>query len=440
MPPLQVPDEHGHFIRAYAISRGEIVAQGIPELPAPIISFVMRYPESANVFHKFTSQEMVHDLSERPNDPSASTALTTANHHTYIFWGIIGSATYCPIVYVPASLGIWMARTVHASPLLMMYAARMFNILAFVAALAVSFRLAPGYRALMTAVALLPMSLQQAGGISGDPVTIALSFVALSLVLHARERLVGRRYLIVVAVIFTMLGLCKFSIWALPLLLLIPVSAFKNRRAWLAYISAISVGVIAALLIWNWIDSDNMVALRALRLTAGIDVTANSRLITGNPMDFARQLLSLAHYSYKSEISQFLGAFGWTQFSLPFWARLMYLLLLLFVGTSEFSTKPLLAWERGVLLLVFLGGAVFVHAVIFLSDGKLCGSNLDRLCFEASAGVQGRYFLPFCLCGLLTLRQNRANLSQTTLLKLITLLGTIHAVAALALIQSRFYL
>ena len=45
MPPLQAPDEHGHFVRAYVISRGEFVAKGIPELPAPVASFVMRYPE-----------------------------------------------------------------------------------------------------------------------------------------------------------------------------------------------------------------------------------------------------------------------------------------------------------------------------------------------------------------------------------------------------------
>ena len=40
MPPLQVPDEHGHFVRAYMISRGQFVAHGIPELPEPVAAFV----------------------------------------------------------------------------------------------------------------------------------------------------------------------------------------------------------------------------------------------------------------------------------------------------------------------------------------------------------------------------------------------------------------
>jgi uncharacterized membrane protein len=423
------------------ISRGEFVARGIPDLPEPIVSFVMRYPESANAFHKFTAREILDDLSPNRGTSSAeSTALSNANHHEYLVWAIVGSATYCPLVYLPASLGIWMARSLHASPLSMMYAARIFNVLAFVLALAVSFRLAPGYRALMTAVALIPMSLQQAGGISGDPVTIAFSLVALSLVLHSREHPVGRRFLIVVVIVFSLLVLCKFSIWALPLLLLIPVSTFKNRRAWLAYLVATSACMLAALLLWNKIDADNIAALRVLRLTVGVDVAANMRLLTAHPLDFARQLLPFVHANYKSEVRQFLGGFGWTQFSLPLWVRSLYLLLLVCVAAAGVSAKPFLRWERGVLFLVFLVGAVFIHAVIFLSDGTVCGPTLDRLCFNASAGVQGRYFLPFCLCGLLTLRQNRANLFQPTLLKIVTGVGAIHAMAALALIRSKFYL
>jgi uncharacterized membrane protein len=222
--------------------------------------------------------------------------------------------------------------------------------------------------------------------------------------------------------------------------LLIPVSAFQNRRTWLAYIGAVSLCMVAALLIWNGISSANVEALRSARLTHGIDISANVRLVAAHPLAFARQLLAFVHSNYRTELKQFLGAFGWTRFSLPLWMRSLYLLLLLFVAAAELSTKPFLAWERGVLFLVFLGGAVFVHAVVFVTDGTLCGGSLNQLCFESSAGVQGRYLIPFCLCGLLTLRQNRVNLPQVTLLAAVDGFGTLHALAALALIRSAFYL
>jgi uncharacterized membrane protein len=441
MPPLQVNDEDGHFIRAYVISRGEFVGRGVPALPGTVVSFVMRYPEFSAWEHKFTPQEIVHDLpaSAAAGELGATALSDQDKDHKYLIWAIIGSSTYCPLVYLPASLGIWAARTLGTSPLVMMYAARISNVLIFVIALTVSFRLAPSFRAIMTAVALMPMTLELAGGISGDLVTIAISFVGLSLVLHAREYAVDRKFLIIVAVVFSMWVLCKFSIWALPLLWLIPASAFPSRRAWLSYIGGISICMLGALFIWNGINSASMEALRAARLAHGIDIGANVRLISAHPLAFTRQMLTLVHANYKTELRQFIGAFGWTNLSLPFWVRPLYLLLLVVVAAYEFPTKPFRRWERGFLLLVFLAGLAFVHVVIFISDGTVCANNLERLCFASSAGVQGRYFIPFCLAGLVILRQKRANLPQFHLLAFVAGAGTIHAVAALILIRSAFW-
>ena len=207
-----------------------------------------------------------------------------------------------------------------------------------------------------------------------------------------------------------------------------------------AYIGAVAICMGVALLIWNGIDYANVEEFRAARLTHGIDVSANARLVAAHPVAFARQLLALIQSDYRSEVREFLGAFGWTKFSLPLWVRSLYLLLLVVAAVTERANKPFLGWERGVLFLLFLAGAVFVHAAIFVSDGTVCAGNPDRLCFDSSAGVQGRYFIPFCLAGPLTLRQNRANLPQVTLLAVVMGIGAIHALAALALIRSTFYL
>jgi uncharacterized membrane protein len=439
VPPLQVTDEHAHFIRAYLVSRGEFVGRPLPELPADIVAFVMRYPEKAELIRRLSPQEIVRDLPVRASDPAGSAAIANDSQHHYLVSGVIATSLYFPIVYLPASAGIWMARTLHMSPLVMMYAARMCNVFTLVVALAVSFRLAPRCRALMTAIALMPMTLHQAGAISADLVTIAFSFVGLSLVLYARERFVSRRFLMVVAVVFALWGLCKSSIWALPLLLLIPSSAFKSRRAWLVYIGAASICMVGALLIWNGMTAANMAAVRAERLSEGIDIPANVRLAAAHPLAFARYLVAWVTSYRARELGKFVGAFGWTMFSLPYWLRSLYLLLVVIVAAAEPSVKRFLAWERGVLLLVFLGGAVFVHVAMALSDTTLCG-DLSTGCFLDFFAVQGRYLIPFCLCGLLTLRQSRVTLPQVTLLAAVDGFGTLHALAALALIRSHFYL
>ena len=440
VPPLQVSDEHAHFVRAYLISRGEFVGHGFPDLPAPVAAFVMRYPEAAEVFRKFSPREIAGDLPAQTVTAPESTVLSNYDrHHEFLLWSITGSATYCPLVYLPASLGIWTARALHLSPLMMMYGARIFNLLTLVMALAIALRLAPNYRAIITATAFIPMTLYQAGGISSDGVAIAVSYVGFGMVLHAREYFVGRRFLVLLAAVFALWSLSKFSIWALPLLFLLPVSSFKGRRAWLAYIGSVSIAMVLVLLIWGQICSDNTEAFRVARLIRGVDISANVRLVVAHPLVFARQLFDLAHTHYKSELAQFLGGFGWTRFALPLWVRAPYLLLLIFVAFTEFSAKPFLLWERGILLMVFLGGLIFVHAAIFVSDGRLCPGQLDRLCFAIPAGVQGRYFLPFCLAGFLILRQSRINLPQVTLLAVVLSIGTLHNLAALALLRSNFY-
>jgi uncharacterized membrane protein len=185
--------------------------------------------------------------------------------------------------------------------------------------------------------------------------------------------------------------------------------------------------------------SGNMPAFRTVRLAVGIDVAANVRLVTARPFAFAVHLLGKVVSNCKGELGQLMGAFGWDMFSLPLWVRLLYLLVLLFVAVSEYSPKPFLGWERLVLLLVFLGGTVFIHAAMAVSDSTLCGGNLGT-CSVLYDPVQGRYFLPFALAGLLIFRQNRRNLPQVPLLAVVTVVGTLHALAALVLIRSTLYL
>jgi len=399
----------------------------------------MGHPEAAERVKRYTAREILGDLPARAaTGAGRRTILSNADgHHPYLAWAVVGSATYFPLVYLPASLGILTARILHLSPLAMMYAARIFNVLIFVAALAVSFRLAPRYRCVMTAVALMPMTLHQAGGISADPVTIALSFVGLSLVLHAREHPVGRRFVVLVAVLFV--------IWASRSPVCGRCPAVTNTR-----LGFPEPGRAAGLHrrrgpLHGGGSGDlernrfgHVAAFRADRLTHGIDVSANVRMAAAHSLIFAGQLLDLARATWLLQVGQLVGAYGWTRFTLPPWVGLEYLLLAMVVAATEPSAKLFRGWERGVLLLVSVGGAALVYVALFVTDGVLCAADPGRLCF-ASAGVQGRYFVPMCLTGLVALRQSRINVPSAVLLGFVTGVGTLHAFAALALIRTVFY-
>src|ERR1039457_6427039 len=127
--PLQVPDEHGHFLRAYVISRGEFAGRAIPALPASVVSFVKRYPEASERFRKLTPREIVRDLpADAATYAAGSTALTNEDgHHAHLVSGVVASSTYCPLVYLPASFWISTARAHYLTPLALMPDERMFN-------------------------------------------------------------------------------------------------------------------------------------------------------------------------------------------------------------------------------------------------------------------------------------------------------------------------
>src|ERR1039458_5992196 len=72
MPPLQLNDEHGHFIRAYQISRGAWIGHSAPALPPPIVAFLQRYPEAVDRQRKIAPSEVVADLLGRVGTPSSS--------------------------------------------------------------------------------------------------------------------------------------------------------------------------------------------------------------------------------------------------------------------------------------------------------------------------------------------------------------------------------
>src|ERR1035438_4746325 len=193
VPPFQFNDEHGHFARAYQISRGEFVGREGETLPSALLALLHRYPEVHP--DTFIPRKILNDLMPGPLDWNTSEPPTDGPGQRYFMWAVRASRLYCPLVYMPASGGILLARALNLSPLAMLYAARTMNVLCFVAALWLALSLAPGIRVLITAVALMPMTLHQAAAVSADQLTIALSLAGIAMVLHTREYAVGQRYL-----------------------------------------------------------------------------------------------------------------------------------------------------------------------------------------------------------------------------------------------------
>jgi hypothetical protein len=69
MPPFQANDEHGHFVRAFQISRGHFVEHEGERLPSTLLAAIHRYGEGRLVhrypggrtFERFRGQTILRD-------------------------------------------------------------------------------------------------------------------------------------------------------------------------------------------------------------------------------------------------------------------------------------------------------------------------------------------------------------------------------------------
>lgn len=123
----------------------------------------------------------------------------------------------------------------------------------------------PDFRLILFAVALMPMVLHQASSLSADALTIAMSFLFVAVILRLSfdEGVRTLRTQEYVLVAFITLGTmsCKFNLWMLLLLLLIPGQKFPNRSARWVFITGCTMLSIGVTAMWQWANQANMLAI-----------------------------------------------------------------------------------------------------------------------------------------------------------------------------------
>jgi uncharacterized membrane protein len=436
VPPFQVNDEHGHFVRAYQIARGDWRGDPEPLLPPELAAYLLRYQEGIEWAGKLPPSEIWSSLSRREAAAGPPVRFADDARHRYTRWSILASSLYCPVVYLPSAIGIAMARAAGLGPAGWFYAARVANVLAFALAVWLAVRLARGSRAAIAALALMPMTLHQAGGVSADLMTIAVSIAGFGLILRARGGKPDARVLVAIAALYPLWALCKTSVWALPLLLFIPAPWFRDRGRRVLFVGGVALASIAALVLWQHVVQGNLALFRADRLARGMDTAANSAFLRSHPLWFGRLLAAHIGDRFGEHAGQFIGAFGWTKLMLPAPWRVFYFGLLLAAAVFEAPGRRVSVAERAGFGALFVATAAATYVVLFASDGVVTPQGIG---FPYSAGVQGRYFIPFALAGLLALQQNRRHLPPRTLVGVVVCLGAAFDLFILMLLRGHYY-
>jgi uncharacterized membrane protein len=395
-PPLQVPDELGHLLRAYQIAEGRLVAESRGGLPGGTLPESLADQEQA--FPLRMPRLPRGELLRRARRGFATPLAPEARRFVPF-----GSASYSPVPYLPASAAIAAGVAASWPPLAFVYAGRLATLLAASLVTALALRVAPAFRWPLVLLALTPMAAFLRSGLSADGMTNALAFLFFALVLRLSTRegelpSAGEKALVLST--SAALGLCKGSVLLLPLLLLVPArSAPRRRLAW----GALLLGV-AAFGGW-WFVSRRLPA--APRFDVAVDAAANLRSLFFRPWRFFDALGAALTTHPLRHLRELLGQLGWLDVRLPAALLSAVAAAILVLALADGNGKLRLArWWRAGILLVLAASVLSVYTVMFVIYTPSGAAAIE--------GMQGRYFIPLSPAALFLIvsRQPRIALSE----------------------------
>jgi uncharacterized membrane protein len=349
-PPLAVPDEGNHLWRALAIARGHL-------MPRRGLDAVALAKSTQDLVWIFDRQEPPETLAQKLR------LAATLPFDRRLGGTIRFAAWYTPMPYIAQSLVAMLP----LRPLVLFYAGRAANLIVAVMLIAMAVRAAPQLRGVLSAVALLPMSLYEMASWSADAATMALAWLFTALLLAPT-----RRVWAVVMAGFA-LSLCKPAYFLIAFLALAIQLRWRER---IAIIGATAAGTLIAL----------VAAARGAynpRVGLPVDVASQIRCIAAHPMKFAGVLVRDVATNGRFYIAEMIGRFGANELKLsPFVITVEILLLLTVALTAGAALRGRVRMTAVAITVMTVCGILLSQYLIW---SVVCGDTIE--------GVQGRYFL-----------------------------------------------
>jgi uncharacterized membrane protein len=390
-PPLQAPDEHDHFRRAYHIADGHFLPERSGDrlggqIPVSFIEFAHPYRLAATNL-KYTLDEQKYfesfKVKLRPWETS--------------FADFPNTSLYSPISYFPQSLTIFILKDLEISDAKLYYTARIVTYLFWMLVMYFLIRNIPVCKWLFTFLVLLPMNLYISNSFSADTMTnvLALSFVVLCLKYAFDEKKFGAKQLAILIAVGMLLALAKVVYVGLVLaFFVIPSAQFLHKRHKLIYGGIILLVCFLTAFIWAAIAKSYMIGYAAydpvFRDTSCLSHCANYEaqkeyILSHGSYFFGVIWESLFRHPY-TYLAGYTGSFGNNDIPLPRRLFLAIYIVLIIVALTEKNKRSLSAIQKAVLIF-----ASFASFILLLLSQHLSWDCVGEGIVDV---VQGRYLIP----------------------------------------------
>ena len=402
LTPQMVPDEEKHMDMAYRYSNELLGYESLGDT-----SCLMRAEDAALTFTASPSfgnyRNIYYGMFSRVQDGRMVEAKINSN--------IEGSI----LLYLPAVLGMSLARILGLGSVPMLLLARYLNLLVFALLARAGMKRLPFGKMTLFVLALLPVNLQQCTSFSHDAMVHGILFFYCCVCLQAiyeKEPMTGER-MALLELMAWFLVYCKSGSY-LPLCflpVLIPCERFRGRRP-----KAVSLGALYGIPVLLFVMKHMQMVTGIVQTTEATSVVSTgggSAYMTGYTLGyFLKEPLKLV-YMIVNTILDKTGFYleslvgyklGWVEIETSM-ALVLFFWFLLFLSTCDVREEQVKigGFQRFFMLLLCVGCTGLILLGMLLQWTPMGHVSIE--------GVQGRYFLPFLLIFLTACKNRKILLS-----------------------------
>ena len=424
------PDEAAQFDRAYQVASGRLAPQRLPDVDGSRV-YGGAVPSSAVALNRFAGPPGRPPAQGRPlfqSSPARTAALARPINTPPVVTWFPNTAAYSPVPYVPAALGVRLARLLDLDVGTAWRVMRLAQVLAYVAVTSLGLLALRTFRLRWPAlaVALLPTAIYQTGVVSADALTNAVAFTFVALVTKAtvllpptERRPLARWEAALMYAGAVALPLMKPTYVILSLLLLVvprtggrsPATSPGRRLLRSVPVACSLLLAVGGLVWWSALSAGTADAMGWLRGPAQrhlVQPTEQLSYVLAHPLQvpgIAVRTLAINDWLY---LSSFLGQMGYALSTnlVTSVAGATCTVLALGIGLAHARGGSAGRVRLTAMALVGIASVLAIFGTLYLAFTPLRASFVT--------GVQGRYFVPLGLLGVVVVAQLLRGRSEVT--------------------------
>ncbi|SEU15380.1 DUF2142 domain-containing protein [Paenibacillus sp. NFR01] len=416
IPPLQAPDEDSHFKKSFLVSSLHpfpiVNAEGKigNYIPEALMNFENKLrPMMGNMDVKYSYKDQYFDSHLRvQRGQSLFTEYSTSQSNPILFLPQAAG-----MLFVKATLENPIFTNDNISPINYVYGGRIFNLAFFLTCCYYAIKNIPFFKNGLFLLCLMPMTMILASSLSYDAIIIGTIFLYLSFVLKLiysdDVKSISKKNLYAL-IVFSVL-LIQFKQVYFPLLLLvllIPLSKFRDKKQKYTWISIIVSSGVLAYLLWTGLMK------LILRGSVVADTNAGEQIhfILTSPFSYVHILLHTFKTGLLFYLNSFIGNLGWLDTNFPVVFIVVYFVLLLaaFLFNDHPGKVRIKGRDKGLFAILGILVVVLIESALYITWTSI--PEIGGVGNPVVSGVQGRYFIPVSLVFFLLLAINSVNLNQ----------------------------